>query len=80
MSAPQGDTPGVSLPAGWTIGSWRETSQSVNGQILQGIVFTLNAPMGGATSVFVPYSVLHNKEAVRALMVQRIASIANITA
>ena len=80
MSTSQSDVPGVRLPAGWTIGSWRETSQSVNGQILQGVVFTLNAPMGGATSVFIPYSVLHNKDAVQALMVQRIASIANITA
>ena len=74
-------TSNVVLPPGWKIGGWRETSQAnISGQVVQGIVWTLAGPIGGATSVFVPYSILQAPQAVQAAFSDRIAQIEAITA
>jgi predicted aconitase with swiveling domain len=55
----------VTLPAGTTVGPGRETAQTnASGQVVQGMVFPVTTPKGSTTSVFVPYSLLHNTAAV----------------
>ena len=74
-------TSNVTLPPGWKIGGWRETSQAnPAGQIVQGIVWTLTGPVGGASSVFVPYALLSAPQAVQAAFTDRINQIEAIQA
>jgi hypothetical protein len=66
----------VSLPPGVTIVGSRETSQpSSNGQILQGLMFTLQLPSGVTTTVFIPYRILPNTAAVAAAFQERVSAI-----
>ena len=70
----------VQLPVGWSIPSWRETSQAnAAGQIVQGIAFSLTSPTGSSTTVFVPNNLLVSTDAVEAAFNERIAAIQAIT-
>lgn len=66
----------VALPPGWTVEVGRETSAVVNGQALPGLQFNLTYPASNiTTSVFVPYSVMSNTQAVAQLFASRVAQI-----
>lgn len=70
----------IMLPPGVSIGPGRETSRTTDaGGVEQGLSFTLTLADGTKTSVFVPYSVIHNTAAVSAVIAQRVASIQAIT-
>lgn len=70
----------ITLPAGWTVAGFRETSQANQaGQIVQGIVYTLSKNTGGTVSVFVPVNLLGSIEAIDAAIQQRIGEITAIT-
>lgn len=75
------ETPsGVNLPAGWSVPTYRETSQAnAAGQVVQGIAFTLQGPGGQTSSLFVPYSILSQTSAVEAAFLQRIAALTAIS-
>lgn len=69
----------VPLPAGWQVEPGRETSQIVNGTTMQGLTFNLVMPAKNVTtSVFVPYAVMGNTQAVAAMFADRINSITAI--
>lgn len=66
----------VQLPAGWTAGPGRETTASVNGQVLQGTMVPINSVTGANSTVFIPYTTLAlGLQAVQAVFDQRIASL-----
>ena len=66
----------VTLPAGTTVGPGRETSQTNSGgQVVQGMVFPITTPKGSTTSVFVPYSIIHDTTAVEASIKARVDHI-----
>lgn len=70
----------VTLPPGVTISASRETSQAgPSGNVIQGMVFSLNLPSGAVTTVFVPYALMTNTDAVSQLFAERVAGINNIT-
>lgn len=72
--------PQITLPAGWTVAGFRETSQANQaGQIVQGIVYTLSKNTGGTTSVFIPVNLLGSIDAIESAMLQRIDQIQAIT-
>lgn len=72
---------GVRLPAGVAISASRETSQTgLNGQIVQGMQFTLTLPSGASTSVFVPYNLMSNTALVQQMFLDRINAINAVTA
>lgn len=69
----------VPVPAGWEVQPGRETSEIVNGATMQGLQFNLVMPAHNITSsVFVPYSVMGNIQAVAAMFAARINSITAI--
>jgi hypothetical protein len=71
---------GVLLPPGWSIPTWRETSQpNAAGMVVQGISFSLSPPTGQSTSVFIPYNLLTSTAAIQAAFNARIAAIQAIT-
>lgn len=75
-----GSAKGLVLPAGVSIQAGRETSQSNSqGTVVQGMVFTIRLPSGTTTSVFVPYSHLHDLAAVQRLIDERVGSLMAIT-
>jgi hypothetical protein len=70
----------IVLPPGWSIPTYRETSQSdITGRITQGILFSLQAPAGQVNSVFVPNQLLGQTAAIEAIFNARIAAIEAIT-
>lgn len=70
----------VVLPAGWSIPTWRETSQAnAAGIIVQGVLFTLSSPQGQTTSVFVPNQILGATDAIQEAFSERIHAIQAIT-
>lgn len=70
----------IDLPAGVTIGPGRETSQTTSGgQVVQGMVFPLTTPNGSNTSVFIPYSQIHNASQVAAAIRSRAEAIIAIS-
>ena len=70
----------ISLPSGVTVQAGRETSQTnATGQVVQGMVFTIDLGGGSTSSVFVPYSEIHNTSAVEQLINSRVAAIRAIT-
>ena len=70
----------VQLPPGVTISPGRETSrQSPAGTVEQGLSFPLTLADGTLTSVFIPYSQIHNTQAVSDVINARIAAIRAIT-
>lgn len=70
----------VVLPPGVSVQPGRETSQvNGQGQVVQGMLFPVTLPGGSATSVFVPYSVLGDTNAVLALIKARADAILAIT-
>lgn len=71
----------ITLPPGVQIIARRETSsQGPNGAIQQGMNFTLQLASGATTSVFIPYNLIGNTQAVAATFNERIASIQAIEA
>lgn len=71
---------GVDLPAGVTIGPGRETSQvNAQGAVQAGMVFPITLPGGSTTSVFIPYSDIHNTAQVQALIDKRVKAIMAIS-
>jgi hypothetical protein len=70
----------ITLPAGWSVAGFRETSQANQaGQIVQGVVYTLSKNTGGTTSVFVPINLLGSIDAIESAITQRIEQITAIT-
>lgn len=70
----------VEVPAGVTVGPGRETSQTTaGGQVVQGMVFPLTTPAGSNTSVFIPYSQIHDTSAVATAIRNRAAAIIAIS-
>lgn len=68
-----GPTVGLRLPAGVTLGPFRETSQTnAQGQVIQGVLFPVSFPNGSQTTVFVPYSLITNQQQVQTLFDERI--------
>lgn len=66
----------IQLPAGVVVQPGRETSQvNAQGQIEQGMVFPITLPGGSSTSVFVPYSAIHDASYVQQLFEQRVNAI-----
>lgn len=67
---------GVVLPAGVAISPGRETVQTgPTGAAIQGMLFTLTLDNGAQTSVFVPYTLMGNTDAVQEMFAQRVAAI-----
>lgn len=55
----------VTLPPGWTVVPGRQAAQLVNGQSMNGTVFTLsNATNGASIEVFIPLALMTNTAAV----------------
>jgi predicted aconitase with swiveling domain len=70
----------IALPSGVTIGAGRETSQTnAQGAVIQGMVFPITTAAGSTSSVFVPYSEIHNTVKVQALIAARVAAIVAIS-
>lgn len=66
----------IQLPPGVTLAASRETSQvAANGQIEQGIAFTLRLPAGTNTTIFVPYSLLGQTGAIASAFNERIEQL-----
>jgi hypothetical protein len=75
MEAPASNAP-VALPAGVTVGAGRATSATnAQGQVVQGMEFPLTTRKGSTTSVFVPYSELHDTPKVQETIAARIRAI-----
>jgi hypothetical protein len=70
----------ITLPPGWTVSAGRETVQTnATGQNVQGLNFTLNNVASGVTStVFVPYALMQQTQAVAQIFNSRIASITGV--
>jgi len=63
-----------------TVGAGRETSQTnAQGQVVQGMVFPITLPSGSTTSIFVPYSAIHDTAYVQALIGERVKAIMAIS-
>lgn len=70
----------IILPAGVTVQPGRETSQTnPQGQVVQGMLFPITLPNGTTTTVFVPYTLIGNTEAVQVLFDQRVNAILAIS-
>lgn len=70
--------PNLTLPAGWALQGYQETTQVQAGnQVVQGIKFILQGPSGN-TSVFVPNAVLPNTAAVAQYFRDKINSLQNV--
>ena len=70
----------IEVPPGVTIGPGRETSQTTSGgQVVQGMVFPLTTQAGSNTSVFIPYSEIHDTTAVEAAVRRRAEAIIAIS-
>lgn len=71
---------GISLPAGVQVGAGRETSQTnAQGTVVQGMVFPITLPSGSTTTVFVPYSEIHDTAKVQSLIDSRVNAIMAIS-
>lgn len=70
----------ITLPPGVTIVPSRETTYvTPSGANEQGMQFSIRLARGATTSVFVPYSLLGQTEAIQQLIDERIAGITAIT-
>ena len=70
----------IVLPPGVSISPGRETVQTApNGQNVQGMLFTLTLPNQAQTSVFVPYGLMSQTDAVARLFADRVAAITAIS-
>lgn len=70
----------IQLPAGVVVQPGRETSQvNQQGQIEQGMVFPITLPGGSTTSVFIPYSAIHDTSYVQQIIQQRVDAIMAIS-
>lgn len=70
----------VQLPPGVVVQPGRETSQVNNqGQIEQGMVFPITLPGGSTTSVFIPYSAIHDTSYVQQVIASRVNAIMAIS-
>ena len=70
----------ITLPPGVRVGPGRETSQTDHqGMIVQGMVFPITLPSGSTTSVFVPYSQIHDTAAVKSLIDERVRAVMAIS-
>jgi len=70
----------VMLPPGVRVGPGRETSQTnQQGAVVQGMVFPIELPGGSTTSVFIPYSEVHDTAKAQALIAERVRAIMAIT-
>lgn len=70
----------INLPAGVTVGAGRETSETdAQGQVVQGLKFPITTANGTATSLFIPYSEIHDTAKVQAAFTKRVAAITAIT-
>ena len=76
MTMQSGNSPTIQLPPGVSVIGSRETSQSgPTGLVQQGMVFTVQLPSGTPTSVFVPYSLMGQTDAVAAAIAERVNQI-----
>lgn len=72
--------PDLDLPHGVGIGAGRETSQTnTAGMVIQGVVFPVTTPGGTTTSVFIPYSEVHDTAKVKTIIAARVAAIMAIS-
>lgn len=70
----------IDLPPGATVGAGRETSETdAQGQVVQGVKFPITTANGSQTSLFIPYSEIHDKAKVQAAFTRRINAISAIT-
>lgn len=70
----------LTLPAGVTVGTARETSQAgPTGTIESGLSVPFTTPGGTTTTVFVPYSDIEDASAVQQLVTARLQSVMRIT-
>lgn len=70
----------IQLPPGVTVGAGRETSQvNAQGVVVQGMVFPISLPKGSQTSVFIPYTDIHNVDQVQDLIENRVKAILAIS-
>lgn len=70
----------VTLPSGVSLGAGRETSQTnAQGAVVQGVVFPITTANGTTTSVFVPYSEIHDLAKVQALIDKRVNAVVAIS-
>ncbi|HEY1716210.1 MAG TPA: hypothetical protein VGG07_25155 [Solirubrobacteraceae bacterium] len=70
----------ITVPPGVSVGNGRETSQTnAQGQVVQGMVFSITTKGGSTTNVFVPYSEIHDTAAVGQLITKRVNAIDAIT-
>lgn len=80
MEGSGSSTTKIHLPAGVTISAGRETSEvNTHGTVVQGMSFSITLPNGGSTSVFVPYSEIHNTAKVQELISTRVNAILAVT-
>jgi hypothetical protein len=77
MSSPNTYT----LPPGWSVTAGRETVQTNSaGQNVQGLNFTLSNPaVASGITVFIPYSLMTQTQAVAQIFNERIAGVTAIT-
>lgn len=70
----------INLPAGASIGAGRETAETdAQGQVVQGLKFPITTANGTATSLFIPYSEIHDTAKVQAAVTRRIAAVTAIS-
>lgn len=70
----------INLPTGVTLGAGRETSETnAQGTVVQGIKFPITTAAGTTTSVFIPYSEIHETAKVQAAIDRRVTAITAIS-
>lgn len=80
MSAGSQSSSMVTLPPGVVIQPGRETSQTTaTGQIEQGMLFPISLPSGSTTSIFIPYTAIHDTAYVQGLIAERVQAIMAIS-
>lgn len=69
----------LDLPDGVSLGPGRETSETnAQGVVVQGLKFPITTKNGTTSTVFIPYSELHNTDAVKAIIDRRVNAIVAI--
>lgn len=69
----------IDLPDGVTLGAGRETSETnAQGVVVQGLKFPITTKNGTTSSVFIPYSDIHNAGMVKEIIDRRVNAIVAI--
>lgn len=70
----------INLPSGVKLSSGYETSELTSaGKVEQGMNYTITLPDGSTSSIFIPYSTIHNLAQVQSLIDTRVNALRAIS-